>query len=129
MYTIQQSAWGYNLIFAGVVTKEDMLKWKEESVEILKTNTKKDFGVMVNMTNMKLLQPEVKVILEEGQRLYKEAGMFRSVVILDFVMATMQLKSIAKESGINSNERYIDGTNPNWAKMALQWVEKGIEPL
>ena len=46
--------------------------------------------------------------MQEGQKLFKNAGMERSVVILSTAMVTMQFKRIAKETGIYEWERYIE---------------------
>lgn len=128
MYTLQKLSWGYNIGFAGTITHENMTNWLEESKASLKTLFRKDFGVIVNMANMKVMTPECKKILEEGQKEYLKAGMKRSAVIVESAIVAMQLKGIAKLSGIDKWERYIDGSNVNWPKLASDWVEKGIEP-
>jgi hypothetical protein len=81
------------------------------------------------MRTLKPLQPDVQAILEEGQKLFKQKGMARSVVILANSVLTMQFKRIAKETGIYLWERYIDSnTNPKWEQTGIDWLAKGIDP-
>jgi hypothetical protein len=67
--------------------------------------------------------------MEKGQKLFKQKGMERSVVILNSAAITMQFKRIAKETGIYSWERYINAAQePNWEKKGLSWIEKAVDP-
>ncbi len=50
------------------------------------------------------------MLMEEGQKEYKERGMTRSVVILDSAIMAMQFKRLAKDTGIYQWERYIDAS-------------------
>ncbi|MBU0984121.1 MAG: hypothetical protein KKA42_09650 [candidate division Zixibacteria bacterium] len=55
--------------------------------------------------------------------------MIRSAVILRSPVTTAQFKRIAGETGIFRNERYIDASSlPDWEQIALDWVEKAIDP-
>jgi len=52
---------------------------------------------------MRTLQPlpaDAQTLMRDGQKLYKEKGMVRSVVILDNVITYMQFLRIGKEMGI-----------------------------
>jgi hypothetical protein len=41
----------------------------------------------------------------------------------------MQFKKIAKETGIDQWERYIDASsNPNWEDAGLNWIASSKEP-
>lgn len=128
MVSLQKMSWGYNIGFAGSISVEDMTKWLKDSLDALKSPPKKDFGVVVNMANMKVMTPEAKKLLEDGQKEYLKAGMVRSAVIVESAIVVMQLKTVAKASGIDKWERYIDGSNANWPKLASDWVERGLEP-
>ncbi|HMV41143.1 MAG TPA: hypothetical protein PK079_09135 [Leptospiraceae bacterium] len=60
------------------------------------------------MRTLKPLPPESQIHMQEGQKLYKEKGMVRSVVILANTITKLQFKRIAQETGIYQWERYID---------------------
>jgi len=67
--------------------------------------------------------------MAETQALYKQKGMQRSAVVLDNALTTTQFRRIAKESGIDAWERYIDANlTPKWSEAAVKWVRDGIEP-
>ncbi len=75
------------------------------------------------------MPPESQKHMEDGQKLYKEKGMSRSVVILANTTTKMQFKRIAQQTGIYQWERYIDETsNPNWEKAGVDWIQNGIDP-
>jgi hypothetical protein len=81
------------------------------------------------MRNLKPLPPDAQASMEEGQKLYKQKGMERSVVILNSASLTMQFKRIAKETGIYEWERYVDASKTaDWEKVGLDWVKKGVDP-
>lgn len=128
MYEIKQRNKNVlEITFSGFIKAEEMQKWLTDSREVLK-KTPKEFGVIINMTQLKTLPAESKSIMEEGQKLYKQKGMVRSAVILSSTIITAQFKKIAKDTGIDKWERYFDQTSPSWQIKSLNWVEKGIEP-
>lgn len=81
------------------------------------------------MRKLELNSPEVQVIFEQGQKLYRETGLVRSVVILKNPTLAIQFKRIALMSNIYDYERYIDASScPDWKKVGLKWVIDGIDP-
>lgn len=87
------------------------------------------FGVFVDMRTLEPLATAAQKNFEEGQRLAREVGMTRSVVILDNPTLTYQFKRIALQSGIYDWERYIDASeDENWESTGLAWVAEGIDP-
>lgn len=128
MYTIERKPYGFKLTFADLIKPDEMKKWVDESQRAVSMKSG-NFGVFVDMRDLKPLPPESKTIMESGQKLYKEGGMERSVVILSNTILTMQFKRIAKESGIYQWERYIDSSKEaNWEKIGEDWIFKGIDP-
>jgi hypothetical protein len=116
------------LLFEGTVTIEEMTNWVAESKKTLPA-TKGSFGIMVDMRELRPLLPEVQKKMEEGQKLFAEKGMQKSVVILNSAVLTMQFKRIAKETGIYAFERYLDATKvSNFEQVGTDWLTKGIDP-
>ena len=105
-----------------------MQKWVVESGKIIKSLPHK-FGVFVDMRELKPLDADSQLVMQEGQKLYKGAGMERSVVILANAIITMQFKRIAKETGIYEWERYIDASKTaNWEEIGIDWLVNNIDP-
>ncbi len=87
------------------------------------------FSVFVDMRTLKPLDPDAQKFMEKGQKLYKQKGMERSVVILADSIITMQFKRIAKDTGIYAWERYIDSSkNTNWEQAGIDWCLNEIDP-
>jgi len=128
MFKIETRSSGFLLTFSGFIEAEEMKRWVEESEKALKT-APSDFGVIVDMRALKPLPADSKAVMESGQKLYKMKGMKRSFVAVNDAVTAMQFKKIAKESGIYLWERYIDAsTNPEWQKIAVEWVKNSIDP-
>jgi hypothetical protein len=127
MYKIEKKNYGYKLHFSGSIKLDEIMSWQEESKKEL-VNKTGSFGVMIDMRELSPLMPDAQKGMEEGQQLYKVKGMNRSAVIFNSPIITMQFKRLAKQSGIASNERYIDASkDAAWETTAANWIEKGIE--
>ncbi len=129
MYKIEKRPSGYILTFSGVITPEEMQRWVHESEKTLLTESRTSFGVIINMKDLEPLSMESNKLLISGQKLYKERGMERSCVILNNSALCTKLKNIAIQSGIYTNERYIDASlikNP--IEAAVNWVKDAIDP-
>lgn len=128
MYKIEKRPPGFLLTFGGLITRDEMQKWYDESVEILKT-APSEFGIIIDMQDLKPLQRDVQSIMVEGQQAYRMKGMKRSCVILASAIIKSQFIRLAITSGIYSFERYIDAsTTSNWMEQAFAWVKDGIGP-
>lgn len=128
MYKIEKEPWGYKLTFGDFIQNEEMTKWVEESKAAL-ADAPAEFGIFVDMRTLKPLPEDAKNTMMGGQKLYKEKGMTRSVVILANPITTMQFKRIAQDSGIYEWERYIDAsTTPDWEAKGIAWVRDANDP-
>jgi hypothetical protein len=105
-----------------------MHRWLQESFETLPEQPQ-PFGVFVDMRTLAPLDPDAQAIIRDGQRLYQQRGMTRSVVILNSPVVTMQFKRIAHQSGIYAWERYIDAsTIADWEARGMAWILEAIDP-
>jgi len=128
MYNIEKTGYGIKLTFSGYVFADEMEKWVRESLIILNSLPQK-FGVLVDMRKLKPIDPDSQIHMKDGQKLFKGAGMQKSVVILDNVYLTLQFKRIAKETGIFECERYIDSSKiDNWEEAGINWLVNNIDP-
>ena len=128
MYSIEKKPYGVKLIFGEFIQQPEMAEWVKESEQIIPTLSG-GFGVFVDMRTLKPLPQDSQEEMEKGQKLYKQHGMVRSVVVLDNAVTTMQFKRIAKKTGIYEWERYIDASaTPNWEKVGEDWIVKAEDP-
>jgi hypothetical protein len=128
MYTIEKRSSGLVLTFGGRVDQAEMQKWLQESKQQL-VGVRPPFGVIVDMRKLAPLAPDAQTAMLAGQKLYKEAGMQRSAVALDNAITTAQFRRLAKESGIDAFERYLDASSESdWQQKAVNWVKFGIDP-
>lgn len=128
MYSIERTGFGFKLTFGGVLSAPELRTWLEESRAIL-ASLHEPFCVFVDMRTCSPLDDLGQSYMREGQRLYKDSGMVRSVVILRSPVTKMQFKRIACESGIYEWERYIDvETISDWEKVGLDWLLHEIDP-
>ena len=105
-----------------------MKLWVEESKKAL-VAAPASFGVFIDMRTLKPLPKEAQPIMGEGQKLFKAKGMQRSVVILNDTITTAQFRRIAKDTGIDAWERYIDASKTaDWKAAGEAWLTKSQEP-
>ena len=124
MYSIEETDYGFKLEFGGMMTTEEMSKWKDESFKKLKASKKTVFGCVIDMHTLKPLQPETKSVLEAGQKLYAEKGMKHSAVLVPTKLIAMQMRNTAAASGIASGEKYFDLEDSNAEKNAIAWAKE-----
>ncbi|MCB8964823.1 MAG: hypothetical protein H6536_07295 [Bacteroidales bacterium] len=128
MYRIEKKTSGYVIIFSGVVNAQEMKQWYDESKLKLANESANSFGVIIDMKNLKPLEPEASAIMKSGQKLYRDKGMLRSAVILSNSELCGQFKAIASMSGILNTERYIDASaSQDPIAKAIKWVREGVE--
>ena len=128
MYRIEKTNIGsmdvYQLYFGGFIKLDEMEQWvKESKTELLKSPSQ--FGVAVDMRELKPLPQDAQAKMQEGQKLYKQHGMVRSAVVVQNALVKLQFERIAKESGITEWERYFSAEDPNWQSSMDAWLEKG----
>ena len=128
MYNIEKRSFGYHLIFGGFMELNEIQDWVIASKKALQSSPN-EFGVFVDMRNLKPLPKRSQSEMEIGQKLFKDKGMNRSVVIVNSATAKMQFRRIAKETGIYEWERYIDASSEeNWESIGIKWLEKKDDP-
>lgn len=128
MYKIERKVYGYKLTFADYIKADEMKKWVDDSKKTL-TSAPQEFGVFVDMRTLKTLPQDSQEYMQQGQSLYKQKGMARSVVILSNPLTKLQFTRIARETGIYQWERYIDASAvPDWEKKGEEWLLHKIDP-
>lgn len=128
MYTAEKTDYGVRFTFGGLLSAEECRNWLKETIQLL-DNSVGDLCVFVDMRTLAPLDPEGQEVMQEGQRLCRQRGMKRSVVILSSPVIRMQFQHIAHDTGIYKWERYIDASQtPGWEQVGLDWLLNGIDP-
>jgi len=122
MYRFEDKAYGYKLYFEGFLTPEELEKWIEDSRTKI---VKKFFGVMIDLSKVKVMSKEAGALMQKGQAMYKGMGMTRSSVLVESALAKIQFKRIAEESGIKTTERYF---TVDEEQAAENWIIRMIDP-
>ncbi len=126
MYKIEKTKYGIKNTFSSNIDASEMSEWKKES-ELLLEKMLKEFVVYIDMIDLKVLSDDAKAIIAEGQKMYREKGMKRSVVIVKSATVALQFKNIARETGIYDYERYFSSDKDGYEDKAMLWLLEGKE--
>lgn len=129
MWQINPQSFGFVLTFSGRIDPAEMQAWAEAARRQLAGPLPPDWGVVVDMRTLEPLSAEAQQVMVEGQKAFKQRGMKRSAVALKDAVTTLQFRRLARSSGIDAWERYINVAQVvQWQHAAKQWVAAGIEP-
>lgn len=129
MWKISKQSFGFVLTFASPMSAQDMQAWVTESKQVLSEPLPGEWGVVVDMRELSALTAEAQKLMQTGQALYKQAGMKRSAVAVRDAVTAMQFRRLARNSGIDQWERYINVQQvAQWQSAAKRWVVEGSEP-
>jgi hypothetical protein len=129
MYTLSRTSYGVRVTLAGHLSADEARQWVAESRALLATMSAR-FHVFMDMREIRPLTDEAFAEIASGQALYETAGMDRSVVILSDPALAERFSAVARESGDDEWERYIDASSvPEWERRGIAWLERGVDPL
>lgn len=129
MWKISKQSFGFVLTFASPMSVQEMQEWVAESKRVLSEPLPSEWGVVVDMRELSALTAEAQKLMQTGQALYKQAGMKRSAVAVRDAVTAMQFRRLARNSGIDQWERYINVQQvAQWQSAAKRWVVEGTEP-
>ncbi len=127
MYAIEKAPFGYRMNFKEIILRDEMAQWVQDS-EFILNGVPRGFGLYLDMRKLKPLADDAQLELAKGQKVYQGAGVQRSVAIVATPEVAAQLRELAKASGLDANERYIDVSFPSFERLALEWLNDGIDP-
>jgi hypothetical protein len=128
MFRIEARPNGIVLTLAGTIGMAEITLWYFQSAKRLSSNSG-PFALIIDARNLLPLNGQAQVEFVEGCVLYKKAGMTRSVVITKDDRVARLLQRLAEQSGIATNERYVDAKSTiHWQSAAVAWALHGIEP-
>lgn len=129
MWKISAQSFGFVLTFSGRIEPDEMHEWVMEAQRQLRGPLPANWGVIVDMRELEPLSPASQAVMVEGQKAFKQRGMQRSAVALKDAVTTIQFRRLARESGIDAWERYLNVQQLSaWQTTAKQWITMGVEP-
>jgi DNA invertase Pin-like site-specific DNA recombinase len=128
MHRIEQTQYGYKLVFEGFLQKQDLSTLLDDMKQTIRSRGRK-FPVLLDMRHSRAFPADAQEILKEAIRFFKQVGMERNAVVLNSAIATLQTKRLLKETGIDATSRYFDAsTEQDWEKVALAWLVGAVDP-
>lgn len=128
MHRIEQTQYGYKLVLEGFLQKQDLSTLLDDMRKTVFSRGRK-FPVLLDMRHSRAFPADVQEILKEAIRFFKQVGMERHAVVLNSAIATLQLRRLGKETGIDAASRYIDAsTEQDWERVALDWLVRAVDP-
>jgi hypothetical protein len=128
MHRIEQTQYGYKLVFEGFLQKQDLSTLLDDMKQTIRSRGRK-FPVLLDMRHSRAFPADAQVILKEAILFFKQVGMERNAVVLNSAIATLQVRRLGKETGIDATSRYIDAsTEQDWEKVAIDWLVGAVDP-
>jgi hypothetical protein len=128
MHRIEQTQYGYRLVFEGFLQKHDLSSLLDDMKQTIRSRGRK-FPVLLDMRHSRAFPADAQEILKEAIRFFKQVGMERNAVVLNSAIATLQVRRLGKETGIDATSRYIDAsTEQDWEKVAIDWMVRAVDP-
>ncbi len=128
MHRIEQTQYGYKLVFEGFLQKQDLSTLLDDMRQTIRSRGRK-FPVLLDMRHSRAFPADAQVILKEAILFFKQVGMERNAVVLNSAIATLQVRRLGKETGIDATSRYIDAsTERDWEKVAIDWLVSAVDP-
>lgn len=128
MHRIEQTQYGYKLVFEGFLQKHDLSTLLDDMKQTIRSRGRK-FPVLLDMRHSRAFPADAQVILKEAILFFKQVGMERNAVVLNSAIATLQARRLGRETGIDATSRYIDAsTEQDWEKVAIDWMVGAVDP-
>lgn len=128
MHRIEQTQYGYKLVLEGFLQKQDLSTLLDDMKRTVFSRGRK-FPVLLDMRHSRAFPADAQEILKEAIRFFRQVGMERHAVVLNSAIATLQLRRLGKEIGIDASSRYIDAsTQQDWERIALDWLVRAVDP-
>lgn len=124
----EATSYGYRSVLTDPVSIEESIAWAADVRRAVGTRT--SFGQIIDMRGLERLAlgPRQEEIIQESMRFVMERGLTRSAAIVSSKQIALKIKQLAFGTAVYEWERYIDGSDPECQQIALDWVERGIDP-
>jgi hypothetical protein len=127
MFRIERTSYGLKLTVEGSIEKEETLGFLDEYREKL-AGIQRDIALLIDGSKARPLSPEALYFLATAYREGRLHGVKKLVFILKSAGLQEQIQRTFMKEGAAGELRFIDAQLPNSDRIALDWIEKGIEP-
>lgn len=128
VYTIEKKPYGIRLCFNGMMDEETAKNFVNDFNKVLDTIAG-SISIMIDLINGSPMPGKSQILVNELYQKVIQKGLIRSANIVPSSMMKLQMVRLAKEHGTYDKARYINfSDNPGWEKIALDWLENGIDP-
>ena len=132
MYSFEKTKYGLKMQltdFFSFELAQDFYKQYAIFMEEMKKENPNGFCQFGDLRGYKAGPPEAQKYINDAMHKFKEVGGKRSIVLFDNPVTVMQIKRLAKQSGIDQGERYIDSqTYPDFEKIVHAWLVDAVDP-
>jgi hypothetical protein len=121
--TLEKSQHGFHCTMRGTVTEADIDGYLAEANRLLPVG--QSFHLIVDQRDCKVLLGPEQAKMVEVMDFFAQRGLSRVAVVTTSSIVAMQMNRLAAESPAGQIQLAIDGTDPRWAQIALDWVADG----
>jgi len=127
MYSMDKTPYGFSIVLAGSLSKEDLDAWLSEVLMLIPSSP---IGVklLIDATELKLIPRGSKRGYEEILRYFIDNGLQRSCVLYSTASVRLQLANISSTIGF-TGERYLNTSKvASYKRLSREWLVFGKEP-
>lgn len=125
--TVTPTTYGYRTEISAPLQAADVKMWTEEIRSVVRGRPA--FSQLVDIRNNTARDEDTTRMIEETMQWVRANGLQRSAVIVASPTLKMQVQRLARNTGVDTYERYLDAaSDPQWEQKALAWLERGVDP-
>jgi hypothetical protein len=124
--TLEKSKQGFRCTMQGTVTESDIDGYLADADRLLPVG--QSFHLIVDQRDCKVLLGPEQARMVEVMDFFARRGLSRVAVVTTSAIVAMQMNRLAAESPAGKIQLAIDGTDPRWDQIALDWVVEGKRP-
>lgn len=124
--TLEKSKHGFRCTMRGTLNEADIDGYLAEADRLLPIC--QSFHLIVDQRDCKVLLGPEHARMVEVMDFFAQRGLSRVAVVTTSSIVAMQMNRLAAESPAGKIQLAIDGTDPRWDQIALDWVVEGKRP-
>ncbi len=124
----QATRYGYRSTFLDPVTVEDTRTWSAELRAAVAGRESFSQFIDLRCRGRLRAEDEQEGLIAAEMAWVKAHGLLRSAVVVSDRFLLLKIKQLAFGTAVYEWERYLDGSEPRWERLALDWIERGLDP-
>ena len=122
--TLTKAPYGFTVVMSGLVTAADLEGHLVEARNVLPSAG--SFGLLVDQRDCKVLDATAQAKHTECIQYFMSQGLVRVADVLASAVLTMQVSRLVAASPAAPYFLAVDGKNPRWQQISLDWIVKGV---